>query len=335
MKDLIRAAELLRDFAADLAQGHNSSANNWAGDTQAQASYDEMLALAMSLEQTAAKNGVTSTDGGVVLEQEDKPSNTPSPGKPWFSYCPENGFTFHSSRSEALVHAHNDIDGWLDDYWHEEVEHICVGLLTHVATQVDLRKRPAETLDENGCDATGDYWDPDWEFKCGYKPLPVGGFPLTNFEEVSLFNELIGNKKGQTDRLHKQFEIIESEFKELSDAIRDRDWTSVRDGICDVLVTTYGLGHIIGMDVDLDMAEVAASNRSKFCDDAEAANAAARELSTKLGIRVAALERGNNKWALIAQEDGPDAPKGKLLKGPEFHKPCFKEQHFPDFPVAV
>ena len=39
----------------------------------------------------------------------------------------------------------------------------------------------------------------------------------------------------------------------------------MRDAIADVLVTTYGMAHVLGIDADADMATVQASNLSKLC----------------------------------------------------------------------
>lgn len=154
----------------------------------------------------------------------------------------------------------------------------------------------------------------------------------TNFQRVSKFNRAIGNVAGVTTRMDKQLEIIVSEVRELVRAIAERDFTEIRDGICDVLVTTHGLGHIMGVDVDKDMEVVCDSNDSKFLYSASQAQTAAEQMYKEKGFPIIAREATPNVWALIAAEDGPDAPKGKLMKGPNFKPPVFPILEAPDMP---
>ena len=46
------------------------------------------------------------------------------------------------------------------------------GVVTHSAQQVDRVDRPTE-LDEEGCDGEGVYWEPECNYRCNYKLLPV------------------------------------------------------------------------------------------------------------------------------------------------------------------
>ena len=93
--------------------------------------------------------------------------------KPWFAYCPDNGFEFFKTKAEAEESAELLIESWLDDTWADEVEHVFVGQAVMISTQVDRKDRP-EDLDEEDCDGEGEYWPMDAEFKCNYKLMPVG-----------------------------------------------------------------------------------------------------------------------------------------------------------------
>lgn len=184
----------------------------------------------------------------------------------------------------------------------------------------------------------------------------------TNFTDVCAFNELIGNPMGAADlrQVRKQLDLIASEFKELSDGVamlenasewmasvaeehelseavkaRDSAVMEIRDGIADVLVTTYGLAHRMGIDADKDMLAVSASNASKFFvgDESQAAEVC-KALADSLGIKVEtrmATETGDGDvkgavcvWAFVSADDSdPERPRGKLLKAPGYKPPVF------------
>jgi len=96
--------------------------------------------------------------------------------KQWFAHDPENGAIFFSTENEAKAQA----DEWLESYkecantdgWHELVDEVCYGKVTHAATAINLTQRPEE-LDEDGCDEEGTWWDRDVEFTCDYEIQPV------------------------------------------------------------------------------------------------------------------------------------------------------------------
>lgn len=90
----------------------------------------------------------------------------------YFSYCPESGFDVHETLEGAIDDANSVIPNYLDDGWSEDVAGVCVGTITHKATMCD-QVFPDGEIDEDGRDDAGDYWDPDWEYKCNYKMLPV------------------------------------------------------------------------------------------------------------------------------------------------------------------
>lgn len=184
----------------------------------------------------------------------------------------------------------------------------------------------------------------------------------TNFTDVCAFNELIGNRMGEADlhQVRKQLDLIASEFKELSEGVaqlenasewmaavaeeqelvvatkaRDEAIREIRDGIADVLVTTYGLAHRMGIDADKDMLAVSASNASKFFTGTEPEAAeTCKALADSLGIQVEArmaYETGEATpehavcvWAFVSADDSdPERPRGKLLKAPGYKPPVF------------
>ena len=91
----------------------------------------------------------------------------------YFSYCPEDGFDTHETLSLALLNAIDIIPNYLDEGWSEDVTGVCVGTITHRATMCDKVERAGD-VDEDGYDTKGEHWeDPDWDYKCSYKMLPV------------------------------------------------------------------------------------------------------------------------------------------------------------------
>jgi predicted HAD superfamily Cof-like phosphohydrolase len=194
---------------------------------------------------------------------------------------------------------------------------------------------------------------------------------MTNFKDVSAFNELIGNAQGDAridaKKLRKQYDLIQSEMQELDLAIVDFELASkvldgwpegvsdqadiddfeeaknqIRDGIADVLVTTYGLAHRMGIDADKDMKAVSESNMSKFFEGTEAqAMSVEHALTQSLGIKVERrysgdvslepLDKGRSVghmdvsvWAFVSADDSdPERPRGKLLKAPGYKPPVF------------
>ena len=104
-----------------------------------------------------------------------KRAHIPSPDKLWFVYCPENGFTYHTTKDEAIEYGADEIREHLDcdNGWSENVDEVIVGKVVLKSTQYEVRRRP-EVLDEEGCDEDGQYWDSDWDYICNYKLLPIG-----------------------------------------------------------------------------------------------------------------------------------------------------------------
>lgn len=171
----------------------------------------------------------------------------------------------------------------------------------------------------------------------------------TAFEKIAHFNELIGNGRNmaQAEQLKVQFEMIREEFEELEgvlDAYLSFNWalcapeergdagehmlTHIRDGIADVLVTTYGLAHRLGVDADADLDAVYASNMSKFVEGEKQSYAAQIEITQRLGIATTVAKTAPGLYAITSSrdqvgKDGKQYPKGKLLKPASYREPEF------------
>lgn len=155
---------------------------------------------------------------------------------------------------------------------------------------------------------------------------------MSNFEAVSLFNEMIQNlpsnaQNPEWDKLQSQFILIQEELDEIRVAIQEQNVTELRDGIADVLVTTYGLAYRAGQNADADMKVVHESNMTKFCKDPmEAVNTAAKY--EKIGVQVQYRNQANGLIAVVSAQDqtgtdGKEYPKGKLLKSVNYVEPQF------------
>lgn len=177
------------------------------------------------------------------------------------------------------------------------------------------------------------------------------GSNKTAFEKIAYFNTLIGNDNAASvEGLVQQFEMIREEFDELSDAIElyasachrcevggndgsdvaeaTAAFDQIRDGIADVLVTTFGLAHRAGIHADQDLQRVYESNMSKFLFNAETAYAEADRIFHEKELSVCIDETAPEVWALksAADQHGKDGkfyPKGKLLKPSTYKEPDF------------
>lgn len=155
---------------------------------------------------------------------------------------------------------------------------------------------------------------------------------MTNFEAVSLFNEMIQNLSANPsdpkwEQLESQFQLIQEELDEIKQAIQEKNYIELRDGIADVLVTTYGLAYRAGIDANEDMKIVHESNMSKFCKTSDEAIHTAAKYE-KIGVMVSYRNQANGMIAVVSAQDqtGTDGkfyPKGKLLKSVNFVEPIF------------
>lgn len=158
---------------------------------------------------------------------------------------------------------------------------------------------------------------------------------MTNFTRTALINVIAGNptNAGWT-ALEAQVKLIKDEVKELEDAIAARDIDKVRDGVGDVLFTTYGLGHRAGFDTDADYAEVVRTNMTKF-DETEADALLTTQKYADMGVIVNTFvydipdESGETKRYYVTKSafdqtvGGKKYPKGKWLKSHHFEEPTY------------
>ena len=91
----------------------------------------------------------------------------------YFCYDTEDGFQTFTSKEECEKYANKCIQDYLSvDGWSEDVIYVSTGIVTHEATQADLVERP-ETVDEDGCDESGEYWGDFESKKCSYTLKPI------------------------------------------------------------------------------------------------------------------------------------------------------------------
>ena len=96
---------------------------------------------------------------------------------------------------------------------------------------------------------------------------------MTNFDRVKefmiTFGQEVKNKaEFPNDKIiNLRKKLIEEEFQELKDAIKDNDIVEVADALTDILVVTYGAGVAFGIDLDKCFQEVHRSNMSKLSQE--------------------------------------------------------------------
>jgi uncharacterized protein YabN with tetrapyrrole methylase and pyrophosphatase domain len=152
---------------------------------------------------------------------------------------------------------------------------------------------------------------------------------MSNFRAVAQLNEAFGNTEVGWDweRLQRQFHLIAEEFKETHDAIEARDKKEVVDGCADLLVVTYGLLHLAGVDADAAMRVVSESNFSKLCSSPEVAEKTLKHYAN-LGVSVSLQGDVPTAYVSVTEDchdiSGKFYPRGKFLKSVEWKEPSFK-----------
>ncbi len=116
---------------------------------------------------------------------------------------------------------------------------------------------------------------------------------MTNFEKVGTFMKTFGqdvkqNSSFSTDKINElRISLIKEELDELIEAMNKKDLVEVADALTDILYVTYGAGHAFGINLDECFEEVQNSNMSKL----------------------------DNYGRPIYNDEG------KVMKGPNYHKP--------------
>ena len=153
---------------------------------------------------------------------------------------------------------------------------------------------------------------------------------MSNFTDVSYLNTVFGNLKGDMqspdwEKSGKQLHLIQEELAELVEGLENKDISEVRDAVADILVVTYGMAHILGIDADKDMAAVQASNLSKLCKSEQEAEATMAYYQNEVGINV--YRGGELPEAFIKSaedqtgKDNKFYPAHKFLKCINWHEP--------------
>ena len=116
---------------------------------------------------------------------------------------------------------------------------------------------------------------------------------MSNFSKVGTFMKTFGQEVKtspalSTDKINRlRVDLIKEELEELTEAMNNKDLLEVADALTDILYVTYGAGHAFGIDLDKCFEEVQNSNMSKLDENGKP----------------------------IYNESG------KVMKGPNYHKP--------------
>ena len=158
---------------------------------------------------------------------------------------------------------------------------------------------------------------------------------MTNFTNVANLNKafsrpITNKEEADYSKLLNQLSLVNEEVEELIDAIENKDWEEVKDAIGDILVVTYGMAYVAGIDADKLMDNISDSNMSKFCNQEEMIETSNHY--NHIGVEVYAHETvidGVLKYAVKSRCDqtytvaGVDKSikEGKLLKNINWKEP--------------
>ncbi len=153
---------------------------------------------------------------------------------------------------------------------------------------------------------------------------------MSNFTDVSFLNTVFGNEKGDLtspnwEKAGKQLHLIQEELTELVEGIDKKDISEVRDAVADILVVTYGMAHIMGIDADKDMAAVQDSNLSKLCKTEQEIEDTLAFYQKEKGLDVYAGGELPEAYIKSSKDqegsDGKFYPAHKFLKNTNWHEP--------------
>ncbi len=109
----------------------------------------------------------------------------------------------------------------------------------------------------------------------------------TNYQKVAEFNKAFGRKSGGSSNFSLARQLLEEEMKEVDDALYDGSKEELLKELCDLLYVVYGYAYLRGWDIGTAFNKVNTSNMSKL----------------------------DNEGKPIYSDTG------KVLKGPNYHKP--------------
>lgn len=156
---------------------------------------------------------------------------------------------------------------------------------------------------------------------------------LSNFQAVAHFCKVFGQPT--PDTLQKnileenpkltdfRLSLIEEEFRELKDAVKDNNMTEVIDALADILYVVYGMGVSFGIDLDKAFKIVHESNMSKLCRTEQDAMDTLEHYKTLPGfenVNVKYRPSEDNKYFVVYNGE-----TGKVLKSKYFTLPDFSQ----------
>lgn len=142
----------------------------------------------------------------------------------------------------------------------------------------------------------------------------------TNFDKVGEFHETFEHPKlkhpdltvfeNNPKLVDLRVKLIEEEFNELKDAIKDKNMKEVADALTDILYVVYGAGHAFGIDLNQTFNLVHNSNMTKACSsEDEAKNTVEYIKNTQKNFNPDyKLAKTGDKWIVY------DKNTGKILK---------------------
>lgn len=156
---------------------------------------------------------------------------------------------------------------------------------------------------------------------------------LSNFQKVVEFNKAFGVKTNTTPQLdifdkdpkfvETRLALIREEFNETVDAIKNKDFTEMTDGLVDLLVVTYGMCANLGIPADKCFEIVNQSNMSKLCDTEEDAIESVKRYQEEIPQRYdsPAYKKSNcGKYFVVYNKSS-----NKILKNYKYQKVDFTE----------
>lgn len=155
--------------------------------------------------------------------------------------------------------------------------------------------------------------------------------PPTDFELVRQFHQVFGHPC--PDTLQKsiitenpcltnfRLDLIEEEFNELKDAVRNNDMNGVIDALFDLKYVVNGMAIVFGIDLDEAFRIGHESNMSKLCrseSEAEETIQHYKTLPEFENVEVSYRRSSDGKYFVIY-----NAHTDKILKSKNWHPPDF------------
>lgn len=82
--------------------------------------------------------------------------------------------------------------------------------------------------------------------------------PVNTTHQLDIFDKSLDNVKLRLGLIHE-------EYKELEQAVNEKNFTEVIDALSDILYVTYGMAASFGINIDKTFDIVHESNMTKFC----------------------------------------------------------------------